>query len=85
MKTWFEEAEKKAMQWPSSITRCKVFHIASKGAWIGHSQKKKDMIIILTFFNHDIIFYTFRDIKHYFENLSSRKVVLYNCKYFNQY
>ena len=83
MKTWFEKAEKKAVQWPSLITRCKVFHIASRGAWIGHSQKKKD--ITLTFFNHDIIFYTFRDIKHYLKNLSSRKVVLYNRKYFNEY
>ena len=37
------------------------------------------------FLNDDIILYTFQDIKDVLKNLFKRKVVLYNCKYFNEY
>ena len=34
--------------------------------------------------NCDVIFHTFRDIKDYLKNLSTIKVVLYNCNCFNE-
>ena len=41
---------------------------------------RKEGCIFRAFFNYDVIFYIFRDIEDYLKNLSTRKVVLYNCK-----
>ena len=46
---------------------------------------EKERYIFRAFLNFDVILYIFRDIKEYLKNLFTRKVVLYNCKYFNEY
>ena len=46
---------------------------------------EEERYISRAFLNYDVIFYTFQDIKDYLKNLSTRKRVSYNCKYFNEY
>ena len=45
----------------------------------------KQKYISRALLSYDVIFYTFQDIKDYLKNLSMRKVVSYNCKYFNEH
>ena len=47
--------------------------------------RKRNIYISRAFLNYDVIFCTVRDIKDYLKNLSMRKVVLYNCKYFDEF
>ena len=49
------------------------------------SYLEKERYISRTFLNYKVVYTTFWDIKDYLKNLSSKKVVLYNCQYLNEY
>ena len=46
---------------------------------------EKEKFISRVFLNYEVIFDTSQDTKDYLQNLSVRELVLYNCKYFNEY
>ena len=46
---------------------------------------EKERYISRALLNYDVVFDTFQDIKDYLKNFFMRIIVLYNCKYFNEY
>ena len=46
---------------------------------------EKERYISRALLNYDVVFDTFQDIKDYLKSFFMRIIVLYNCKYFNEY